>query len=273
MYLKQYFKILIVLILNSDIMKFFNFLIFTLLLLNFSKTYATGQIPDYLITVNDTLSLHCNPLESYFEKNPLPENLIIQTSTALWRGYIAYFKIENNKLVVENIYKVEYHTTENGGHKEKLISIYDIAFNGIKKVECDFYSGVLICPYGKMIEYVHMGYSSIYENYKLYEIKDGIFQKEKSFTSDEFMQLKIKHFEKYKKTEEYKKKFDELINASKDSEKEMERMFGGISDEDKKRKTKNKYLYEKEKQIEEIKMTDNFLFLFVSDNIKTIDVN
>lgn len=254
-------------------MKLFNFLLFTLLLLNFGKSFATGQIPDYLITENDTLSLHCNPMESYFEKNPLPENLLAQRSTALWRGYIAYFKIVNNRLVLENIYKEEYYRDEKGNHKEKLISIYGKIFKEDKNFECNFYSGVLICPFGKRIEYVHMGYSSIYENYKLYEIKDGIFQKEKLFSSDEFMELKIKHFEKFKKTEEYKKRLAELIKASKESDKELEKMLGGISDEDKKRKKKNKYLYEKEKEIEEIKMTENFLFLFVSDNIKTIDIN
>lgn len=252
----KYLKILFIL----------NFLLFTKI------SFATAQTPDYLIIEKDTLKLHCNPLNSYFEENPLPENLNRIVSTGLWRGYIAFFKIINSKLMVENIYKIEYYEDADGTSNERLISIYEIAFKGIKNYECNFYSGVLICPLGEIKEYIHMGYSSIYENYHLYEFKDGLLQKEKKLTNDEFIELKIKHFQKFKKSDEYKIQFDELLKATKESEKEMENMIEELSDKDKKRKKQNKYLYEKEKEVENIKMTDNFLFFFITDNIKTIDI-
>lgn len=242
------------------------------LLIFINKLFATAQTPDYLITEKDTLKLQCNPLEKYFEGKPIPEGLITSRSTGLWRGYIAFFKILDNNLVVENIYKVEYYD-ENGKHNRKLISIYNEIFGNEKTFKCNFYNGVLICPMGKMLEYVHMGYSSIYENYNLIEIKDGIVQKEKSLTSDEFMSLKVAHFQAFKKTDEYKKMFDEFLKSSKELDKDMEKIVGRISEEDKKRKKKNKYLYEKENEIEQLKMTENFLFLFLTDNIKTIDIN
>ena len=76
------------------------FIIVSLIIFSLNKISATAQAPDYLIIEKDTLKLHCNPLETYFEKNPLPDNTFTTISTGLWRGYIAYFKIKNNKLIL-----------------------------------------------------------------------------------------------------------------------------------------------------------------------------
>lgn len=252
-------------------MKLIRFFVLLFMLSNSNNILATAQAPDYLISGKDTLKMQCNPLESYFKEKPIPKGLITSMSTALWRGYIAYFKITNNKLIVENIYKVEYSNED--GNREKLISIYKDIFGNQENFECNFYSGVLICPLGEIVEYVHMGYSSIYEKYKLIEIKDGNFQKEKELNYNEFMELKVAHFKRFKQTDEYKKQFDELMEATKQMDKDMEKMLGEFSKDDKKKKKKNKYLYEKEKEIEAIKTTENFLFLFLTNNIKTIDLN
>jgi len=247
--------------------------LFFLIIISLSlKSFGTAQAPDYLITEKDTLKLHCNPLQSYFEKNPFPKELM-KFNSGLWRSYIAYFKFENNKLILQELYQPEYFEDEQGNHKERLVSIYEKVFGKNKNFECNFYSGVLICPIGEMKQYVHMSYSSLYENYKLIEIKEGIYQKEKMLTDTEFMELKVKHFKKFKQTDEYKKQFNLFIESTKETEKDLNKMLGGLSEEDKKRKKKNKYLYEKEKEMENIKMTEDFLFLFISDNIKTIDIS
>ena len=97
-------------------------IVVSLIIFSLNKISATAQAPDYLIIEKDTLKLHCNPLETYFEKNPLPDNTFTTISTGLWRGYIAYFKIKNNKLIVDNIYKIRYYKDDQGNHKEELIS-------------------------------------------------------------------------------------------------------------------------------------------------------
>lgn len=237
-----------------------------------NSVFGTGQIPDYLIIEKDTLSLHCNPLESYFKKNPIKEGIITSMSTGLWRGYIAFFEFKNNKLVVQNIYKQNYITNEKGEYKEELISIYNDIFGSVKDFECNFYDGVLICPFGKIIDYVHMGYSSTYENYRLIEIQKGSFIKDVKMNANEFMELKIKHFEKFKQTEEYKKQLEETINTFREMDKNFEKDFGIEDKEAKKRKRKNKYLYEKEKEAEHLKSAQNFIFIFTTNNIKTIDI-
>lgn len=238
---------------------------------NINSIFATSQTPDYLIVENDTLSLHCNPLENYFQKNPIPESTL-SFNTALWRGYIAYFKIIDNKLVVENIYKPETYNDEKGNYREKLVSIYDKIFGSILNFECDFFDGVLICPKGKQISYVHMGYSSTYEKYLLIEIKNGNYIREKEFSDEEYKNLKLKHFKKYQQSEEYKKTLNETIAMFKDTEKNLEKDFKDIKRENNKRKKQNKYLYEKEKELEYLQSAESFLFLFTTNNIKTIDI-
>lgn len=247
------------------------FLIVFLIIISINKTNATAQRPDYLIIENDTLKLQCNPLETYFEKNPLPNDLRIFNS-GLWRGYIAFFKIINSKLVVENLYQPQYLENDKGEHYEKLISIYKKVFGENLNFECNFYSGVLICPRGELLDYVHMGYSSTYENYTLFEINNGNYIKEKQLSNQEFIDLKWKHFQKYKESEEYKKTLAETINSFKESDKELEKEFKDIKKENNKRKKQNKYLYEKEKEIEYRKSAESFLFFFTTNNIKTIDI-
>jgi hypothetical protein len=80
------------------------FILVSLIIFGLNKINATAQTPDYLIIEKDTLKLHCNPLETYFEKNPLPDNTFTTISTGLWRGYIAYFKIKTNIVVVYQIF-------------------------------------------------------------------------------------------------------------------------------------------------------------------------
>ena len=111
-------------------MRFFNVILVFVFLVS-TKSFATAQVPDYLIIGVDTLRIQSNPLEEYFKTNPIPENLITSISTANWRGYIAYFKFLDNKLVVENIYKKDYKDGNNGESDYFLTSIYKDIF-GLK---------------------------------------------------------------------------------------------------------------------------------------------
>ncbi|HLP63720.1 hypothetical protein [Flavobacterium sp.] len=245
---------------------------YLLILLISTKVFSTGQVPDYLIIDNDTLKIHSNPLEPYFDKNPIPNNLITMRSTANWRGYIAYFKFVNNNLVVENIYKEEYRTKSDGRHEDFLTSIYKDVFGEKIDFPCDFYTGLLVCPYGEILEYVHMGYSSTYEFYKLFEVNSGVFIKSKEMTGNEYSSFKLEHYKYFKTTEDYKverEKFQQMMN-------ETDKMFAEeVEKKSKKKKSsskENSYLKQKEAEYHQNKMLDSFMFQFLNNYIKTIDV-
>jgi len=248
-------------------MRIFKFL-FLIIFLFSIKSFGTAQTPDYLIFEKDTLRLHCNPLEEYFKKNPIPKGLIKTMSTGNWRGYIAYFKFVDNKLVVENIYKEEFQKSNNGKYIDSLVSIYKDIFGLNLNFDCSFYSGLLVCPYGKLIEYVHMGYSSIYENYKLFEISSGTMIKSKDFTGEDFQKFKINYYRYYKTTEEYKVKAAEFKNMMLETNADVENAIQDIEG----KKKENPYLKQKEAEYKVDKELDNFMFIFLDDYIKTIEI-
>jgi len=122
-----------------------------------------------------------------------------------WRGYIATWEIINNHFFLVEISDCFYEK------QADLKKIFPNLFSE-GKVNANWYTGLLVLPIGEIVKYVHMGYASLYEEYKLIEIKDGLLTKEKHFTSDEYMNFKIRQFEQYKKTPEYKKQFESLLN-------------------------------------------------------------
>ncbi len=73
------------------------------------------------------------------------------------------------------------------------------------------YSGVLVIPDGKLVEFSNFSYSSLYDRYKLITIKNDTVVKEKALDKDEFVKFKLNRFEEYKKTDTYKTALKEFI--------------------------------------------------------------
>jgi hypothetical protein len=140
--------------------------------------YATAQVPDIIVYEGKKYALIVNPLEPYFsiypEKRPKNE---IQSSN-LWRGYRATFEIVNKELLLKDIEIVIFTGNIPDNFKFEWKSILNEYINDVDILKINWFTGLLIIPYGKLINYVHMGYESIYENYIILEIKNGFFLKE-----------------------------------------------------------------------------------------------
>jgi hypothetical protein len=181
------------------------FLITTVLSIFFClTTYATAQYPDRIIFNGKEYSLHSNPLESYFEKNPdkRPKGGVM--STALWRGYVATFEVRDSQLFVKDIQIQYWDTTDKKNHDTKWKSVIMEVFGEQKNIKVDWLTGLLVLPYGKLVNYVHMGYGSTYEKYFLLEINKGDYIKSKQFDYKDYEKFKDKQFAAYKQTDEYK---------------------------------------------------------------------
>ena len=89
-------------------------------------------------------------------------------NTACWRGYTGTWKIEDDKLYLVNL---------NGYIKtpEKEYQGIDMNyfFPDQKIVFADWFSGELRIPEGKMVQYIHMGYESLYEKDLILDITNG----------------------------------------------------------------------------------------------------
>jgi len=139
------------------------------------KAFSTAQMADHLIYKGETLPIFTNPLESFFsDKNPRPSNTFHFLCTACWRGYIATWKIEDNKLY---LIKIVEGTCSSDAPEIDVSKI----FKGKKlPVEAYWYSGILRIPRGKMLSYVHMGYGSVYEKELILTIENGKLVKEET---------------------------------------------------------------------------------------------
>jgi len=174
------------------------------------EVFATAQLPDKIIYKGIEYDLFSNPLETYFEKNPNRKpNLniggVIIESSALWRGYVATFEIKDSIIFVKDI-QIQYSdSTDGNGRVIKWKSVLNEVFPEQQEIKADWVSGLLVLPFGKLINYVHMGYGSTYEDYILLEIDAGNLKLEKHFNYIEYGNFKERQFQSFKQTKEYKK--------------------------------------------------------------------
>jgi hypothetical protein len=180
-------------------------LVFMLAFLQTTTALATAQYPDKLFYNGKEYALYSNPLESYFDKHPDKRPRTVLESSALWRGYIASFEILDSQLYVKDIEIQVYDTTGEVKYKTKWKSVLKEVFPGQEKLKVDWLTGLLVIPYGKLVDYVHMGYGSTYEKYILLEIDKGDLKKEKKYNYKEYEKFKDRQFEAFKQTEEYLK--------------------------------------------------------------------
>lgn len=183
-----------------------------------SRGNATAQQPDILIYRGKAYSLHANPLEEYFRKYPdkKPQTSIV--STANWRGYVATFEVIDSTLFLRDI-EIEYN---DGKNRLRNKSVMDEVFPGQKVVALEWFNGLLTLPYGEVLEYVHMGYSSAFENYTILEIRLGNLTKAKDFRYEDYIKFKDKQFELFKLTPEYKEAVSNLKKKSKSSDEQID---------------------------------------------------
>lgn len=175
-----------------------------------SNALATAQYPDKILYDGKEYSLHTNPMELYFIKHPekKPKREII--STALWRGYVATFEVKDKSPVLKDIEIDVPRETEDGKSDCTWKSVKDTVVPKGKVLQIDWFTGILVLPYGKLVRYVHMGYGSTYSNYILLEIEGGKLTGERKLDYKQYAHFKEKQFQAFKKTEEYRKRVARL---------------------------------------------------------------
>lgn len=196
--------------------------IMALLLFGSTNIFATAQYPDKIIYDGKEHSLHSNPLEPYFAKFPerKPKNGIM--SSALWRGYVATFEFLDNSLFLKDVQIKVQKNSESRSFETEWKSVISEVLPNKEKLKIDWLTGILVIPHGKIVNYVHMGYASTYENYVLLEVENGDLKKTKEFDYKEYEAFKHRQFEAFKKTEEYMKLAQELLKRENATEEFVE---------------------------------------------------
>jgi hypothetical protein len=129
-----------------------------LVLLIASPAWPTAQIPERIVYEGTEGFLFTNPLETWFSKdNPRPE--FASPHTACWRGYVASWEIKEDTLYLTDI--KAWMRDEQG--KAAPVGLEQVFPGKAKPLKAEWFTGTLRIPRGKPIQYIHMGYQTIYE--------------------------------------------------------------------------------------------------------------
>ena len=125
----------------------------------------TAQIGETLHYEGRKVLICSNPLASYFMLADINPEFELNC-TALWRGYIGTWEIRDGRLYLIGLSG----SLKNGTNVDMAIFFPDYP----DRVFAHWYSGKLRVPQGKLLEYKHMGYGSVYEADLFIDIKKGV---------------------------------------------------------------------------------------------------
>ena len=128
----------------------------------------TAQFTEILQLRGEKLSLCSQPLDGYLDSaaNPIKFE---STSTALWRGYVGSWTIENDRLYLT---KLSGNTQTDEGLKKVVLT--DMFPGYPDGVFAHWYTGEMRCPQGELLKYVHGGYASSYEKDLFIDVCQGV---------------------------------------------------------------------------------------------------
>lgn len=128
----------------------------------------TAQAYEKLYYKGQEFGMAAEPLNEYLIKKR--KGSFISPSTACWRGYYGEWEIKENKLYLIGLeaYIKDY----------KKVGL-DYLFPGKTEVLAQWFTGEIRVPVGEMLQYIHMGYASVFEKDLILQFKNGILISEK----------------------------------------------------------------------------------------------
>lgn len=126
----------------------------------------TAQIGECLLYEGRVLSMCDTPLGRYFGMGGVRPDFDTWRCTALWRGYVGTWEILNSRL-----YLIALSGTLQDGTEAYLATVFP---DFPDRVFAHWCTAQLRVPQGKLLEYVHMGYGSTYEEDLLIHVVKGV---------------------------------------------------------------------------------------------------
>jgi len=166
----------------------------------------TAQAGERLLYKGEETWMAAEPLNQYLHnRNDIK---FVSPSTACWRGYYGKWEIKDRKL-----YLIELKAYLEGYREVGL----DYLFPGQNTAFANWFSGKIRIPQGEMLDYVHMGYASLYERDLILVFENGLLTNEYIVDNEEEYQNRIEKREKEKieqiEKDSKKKKKDKITTA------------------------------------------------------------
>lgn len=165
----------------------------------------TAQAREKLIFKGEETWMAAQPLNDYLEN--VNDKEFEAHCSACWRGYFGQWEIKD-----DGLYLIGLDATIKGN---KAVGL-DYLFPGQDRVFADWFSGEIRIPQGEMLDYVHMGYASLYERDLILVFKKGLLIKEYLVDNKKKYQRRIKERERLElmqfEDEAKQKKNDKIFN-------------------------------------------------------------
>jgi hypothetical protein len=187
---------------------------------------ATAQAPDILKIDGKTYFIHTNPLGPVLATNGdrLPKPAVI--SSGLWRGYIATWAVRERRLFLEDVrVPTEKYMDSSAPESAQFSSALKDLFGDSAPRVATWFTGHLIVPTGRIVEYVHMGYGSTYSSYLVLTVVKGEIQNQQDMNRVDFEKFRRRQYAAYKKTPEYAKARAETKKGDDPMSDEMAEQF------------------------------------------------
>jgi hypothetical protein len=121
----------------------------------------TAQIKEILLYKGNKVGMATEPLNPYLQ-NRKDINFGFQ-STACRRGYLGFWELRGKKLFIVKLIVT----------KDKQVDL-NYLFPGENEVFADWFNGEIRIPQGELLQYIHMGYESIFEKDLILKFKKGV---------------------------------------------------------------------------------------------------
>jgi hypothetical protein len=143
----------------------------------------TAQASDSITYKNECRGITTEPLRDYIKELNLPHPFYAPASFC-WRGYIAHWAVDNNKLFLVGFRGWILNNQHIG---------MDYIFPGEDVVFAHWYTGEIRMRLGEMVAYIHGGYGSTYEGYRSFTFEKGVLvsETERWLTPEEILAAQL----------------------------------------------------------------------------------
>jgi hypothetical protein len=134
----------------------------------------TAQAAESLIYKGTEYFMFTEPLGGYLDHHPSIQ--FESYSTACWRGYYGSWEVKGTHELGYGLYLIELSGYLPNQEKVGLEYLFP---NSPEGVFAHWFNGEIRCPFGELLNYVHMGYASTYQNDLILEFRRGLLISER----------------------------------------------------------------------------------------------
>lgn len=145
----------------------------------------TAQVPERLLYQGEQFQLCTEPLESYLSQFKSRPNFP-QVNTSCRRRYVGYWEIIDNQLYLVDILigGIKWRSDMRSDERElaeeqrmfhdEWVTPETIFLGQSLPIFASWYSGIMRCGQGKVVDYVNAGYATTYEHELLIMVENGV---------------------------------------------------------------------------------------------------